>query len=63
MSVVKTSVENATKIKFAKVSFKFKCVMRIVLESINTLMNLSEAHKEEIRNELNMIQQMEENNL
>ena len=26
-------------------------------------MNLSETYKEEIRNELNMIQQMEENNL
>ena len=62
-SMVKTNVENMTKMKFAKVSSKVNYIMRTVSEIINVLMNLSETCKEEIRNKLNMIQKMEDDDI
>ena len=56
VSMVKNDVENMTKITFTKISSTVNYVIITVSVIANVLMDSSDAYKEEIRNEMRIIQ-------
>ena len=63
MNVVKSGMTKMLLMKFAQKSSKINCMISTVAESLNCTVKLNQNHKEEIKSELNLLSELENQNL
>ena len=63
MSIVKNGMSKMRKIKFAKHSLKINYIISTVSQSLNTTVKIDKNYKEEIKRELLLLSELENQNL
>ena len=63
MNVAKSGMTQMLQMKFAKKSSKINYMLRTVAESLNFSVKLNQNYKEEIKSELNLLNELENQNL